>query len=118
MDDMTKKVTTHKRDSDCTVGTDGVCEGCGAVHGDPCLECGGRGYHNLPCDVAYEEERLNTGRVFAEALELGLVDGCISCAVGGGEAVPCPNEDLGCAMVGCARCHAICCIELAVRRRK
>lgn len=45
----------HNRDSDCTLephdaATEGaLCIGCGVMHGDPCIDCGGRGYHNQPC---------------------------------------------------------------------
>jgi hypothetical protein len=35
----------HTRDSDCTVGEDGMCEVCGVLHGDPCQSCGGKGFH-------------------------------------------------------------------------
>ena len=44
----------HAKDSDCTVGQDGCCEGCGVSHGAPCDACGGRGFHTADC----VEERL------------------------------------------------------------
>ncbi len=34
----------HTTDSDCTI-VDGECAICLVVHGDPCLRCGGTGYH-------------------------------------------------------------------------
>lgn len=42
--------TDHTRDEDCTV-VDDECTGCGVWHGDPCEDCGGRGYHRAPCEV-------------------------------------------------------------------
>ena len=41
---------THTRDSDCALDprTD-TCRDCGVYHGDPCPECGGRGFHALDC---------------------------------------------------------------------
>lgn len=41
----------HTKDSDCTVGVDGLCEGCGVLHGEPCKECGGRGFHGEACSL-------------------------------------------------------------------
>lgn len=38
----------HTRDSDCTV-IDDFCTACGALHGDPCHVCAGRGYHADGC---------------------------------------------------------------------
>lgn len=42
-------MATHNRDSDCTVGQDGMCLDCGVYHGAPCLGCGGRGFHAQDC---------------------------------------------------------------------
>lgn len=40
----------HNRDSECTVSVEtGCCIGCGALHGDACPACQGRGYHNAGC---------------------------------------------------------------------
>lgn len=44
-------VQDHGRDSDCTVGVDGLCEVCGVYH-DPanaCAECGGVAFHVAGC---------------------------------------------------------------------
>lgn len=40
---------SHAKDDDCQLGADRTCTGCGAAHGDPCLECGGRAYHRPGC---------------------------------------------------------------------
>lgn len=46
----------HTTDTDCAPflppddGTEEqVCTGCGVAHGDPCLDCGGRGFHLPVC---------------------------------------------------------------------
>lgn len=39
----------HKRDGDCTLDVNDVCAGCHAWHGDPCVCCNGRGYHEVTC---------------------------------------------------------------------
>ena len=49
----------HTRDDDCYVAdsidaTD-TCTICGAYHGDPCPDCGGRGYHEPECNHIDEE---------------------------------------------------------------
>jgi len=37
----------HTTDADCTLALrSDCCVICGVWHGDPCLDCGGRGYHN------------------------------------------------------------------------
>lgn len=40
----------HTKDADCTVDpkTD-LCAECGVYHGDPCIDCGGRGFHKQEC---------------------------------------------------------------------
>jgi hypothetical protein len=47
---------THTKDEDCDVDPmTGCCRTCGVLHGDPCPECGGRGFHTPGCsesDVA------------------------------------------------------------------
>jgi hypothetical protein len=54
---------THTRDADCTVDpTTGTCFACGALHGDPCPDCGGRGYHEPACTAGYRD----TGRRLAD----------------------------------------------------
>lgn len=35
----------HSRDSDCTLDATDTCTACGVYHGDPCPDCGGRGFH-------------------------------------------------------------------------
>ena len=47
-------MTSHNRDSDCTVVND-ICAVCGVAHGDPCETCGGEGFHKDSC--AESEER-------------------------------------------------------------
>lgn len=39
----------HSKDSDCTLDEHGLCIDCGVGHGDPCDECGGRGFHTDDC---------------------------------------------------------------------
>lgn len=41
----------HTSDKDCkgSIGKDDVCKVCGVSHGDPCPDCGGRGYHEKGC---------------------------------------------------------------------
>jgi hypothetical protein len=40
----------HVKDSDCTVdpGND-YCSVCGVLHGEPCSDCGGKGFHQYEC---------------------------------------------------------------------
>mgnify|MGYP001611742776 CR=1 FL=1 len=40
----------HTKDEDCTVdlGTH-LCSVCGVIHGDPCRDCSGRGFHLPEC---------------------------------------------------------------------
>lgn len=41
----------HTKDLDCTLDEHGEeCTVCGVWHGDPCLDCGGRGFHMLMID--------------------------------------------------------------------
>jgi hypothetical protein len=45
----------HAQDSDCTLDqTTGCCTGCGVQHGDPCTDCGGRGFHKEDCPHFFE----------------------------------------------------------------
>jgi hypothetical protein len=39
----------HNADEDCTLGPDDCCKVCGVYHGDPCQDCGGRGFHRSGC---------------------------------------------------------------------
>jgi hypothetical protein len=41
----------HITDADCTIGDDDCCVECGVLHGDPCPECGGKGYHVDGCQA-------------------------------------------------------------------
>lgn len=52
---MTAPAATHARDTDCAVGPDDTCTGCGVHHGDPCPTCGQRGYHLPTCWTAPRE---------------------------------------------------------------
>lgn len=52
----------HVKDSDCTLNPEtNECIECGVLHGDPCLDCGGRGFHKEGCPGMDPEG----GRVFA-----------------------------------------------------
>lgn len=39
----------HTKDEDCTLDENDTCIICGVAHGDPCPECGGRGFHRENC---------------------------------------------------------------------
>jgi hypothetical protein len=41
----------HGEDVDCTLNSEDVCVVCGVWHGDPCPECGGRGFHASDCNL-------------------------------------------------------------------
>ena len=43
------EATVHRRDSDCTVGSDGCCVRCGVSHSGTCPSCGARAYHRAGC---------------------------------------------------------------------
>jgi len=46
--------STHHHDSHCNVDAETqACTVCGVHHGDPCSECGGRGFHMLSCSGCY-----------------------------------------------------------------
>ena|GEM_PF-5171563 len=42
-------VRGHWRDEDCVLDENDVCTVCGVIHGDPCPECGARGFHREGC---------------------------------------------------------------------
>lgn len=42
-------MSNHNRDEDCAVGDDGCCAECGVMHGAPCPDCGGCGFHTQDC---------------------------------------------------------------------
>lgn len=46
---MATTVRPHTTDADCTLDRFDGCTECGAYHGDPCPQCGGRGYHAASC---------------------------------------------------------------------
>jgi hypothetical protein len=51
---------THRTDSDCTLDPiTQQCKVCGVLHGDPCLDCGGRGFHRSHC----RQLRIEAGHV-------------------------------------------------------
>lgn len=42
----------HTKDSDCSVDAQtGLCAGCGVLHGSPCVDCGGSGFHAEGCEI-------------------------------------------------------------------
>jgi hypothetical protein len=44
------EIPEHSKDSDCIVDprTD-LCTVCGVMHGEPCPDCGGKGFHTSAC---------------------------------------------------------------------
>lgn len=48
---------SHRQDGECTVGPDGLCTDCNALHDEPCQDCGGRGYHRVGCVVPDSDDR-------------------------------------------------------------
>lgn len=44
----------HTQDTDCTLDDHGLCIFCGALHGEPCVYCGGRGFHKPGCLTRHE----------------------------------------------------------------
>jgi hypothetical protein len=49
--DISNDDDPHQVDSDCTVDPDtDMCLTCGVLHGSPCPDCGGRGYHYAGCE--------------------------------------------------------------------
>ena len=53
----------HRKDSDCRLGADGTCIDCGVSHGEPCPDCGGRGFHRPQAEPA--SLKADFGRVYA-----------------------------------------------------
>ena len=49
-------MTDHNHDDDCILGPDDCCTECGVYHGDPCDECGGRGFHRDGCSEIEEPD--------------------------------------------------------------
>lgn len=46
----------HTQDSHCDVDEEtDICHGCGVHHGDPCPDCGFRGFHHPACATVNEE---------------------------------------------------------------
>jgi hypothetical protein len=58
---MSSITHNHECDGDCTLDEDGCCTECGVYHGDPCEECGGRGFHLPHCSESEEEHRCQCG---------------------------------------------------------
>jgi len=52
----------HTQDEDCTLDDTGTCICCGVYHGDPCAECGGRGYHRPGCEAMASGEQVSEGQ--------------------------------------------------------
>lgn len=44
----------HIQDADCTLDDYGVCIYCGVLHGEPCVHCGGAGFHKPGCLTRHE----------------------------------------------------------------
>ena len=66
----------HNCDDDCApfIGEDdGIhtreCSVCGVSHGDPCMECGGRGYHDPDCSEVMDPRDLEDERARAADAE-------------------------------------------------
>lgn len=68
---------THVQDSDCVIDSmTGLCLICGVDHSEPCVVCGGRGFHKalcpqmplqptLPHGASTATARARTSRLFA-----------------------------------------------------
>lgn len=48
--------SAHTCDEDCDpyLQLDGICRVCGTLHFDPCVCCGGTGFHRDSCELANE----------------------------------------------------------------
>jgi hypothetical protein len=67
-----RNMTDHTRDERCDVDPDTFeCRGCHVLHGDPCFDCGGRGFHKLTIDEETGEPiRMETcPLLYAELME-------------------------------------------------
>jgi len=50
---------THVQDSDCVIDSmTGLCLICGVDHSEPCMVCGGRGFHKPLCPLRGDHQRL------------------------------------------------------------
>lgn len=47
----TAKTMDHTSDIQCTLDANDTCVECGVIHGDPCPDCGGKGFHLSECPV-------------------------------------------------------------------
>jgi len=47
---------SHTEDADCTLDANGECTICHVLHGDPCMDCGGRGFHKRDCILMDRDE--------------------------------------------------------------
>lgn len=45
----------HTKDGDCVLDDTDCCIVCGVWHGDPCPECGGKGFHKSRCVIFLED---------------------------------------------------------------
>ncbi len=72
----------HMRNEDCTVdpGTY-CCSICDVSHGDPCAECGGRGFHRDSCGELCEATDADECRMIRERLVAGESDAIPSCPI-------------------------------------
>lgn len=47
----------HHQDADCTLDENNVCSLCNVIHGEPCLQCSGRGFHVDDCPRIDDQKR-------------------------------------------------------------
>lgn len=67
-------ITEHTTDADCAPFLDPTtlcCAACGAVHGDPCGECGGTGYHNAGRSDVHDAFAASMESLRRDSRELG-----------------------------------------------
>ena len=72
MRDENRTRELHRQDEHCTVDPEtDCCSVCGVLHGGPCPECGGRGFHRPSCTEYLNE--MEPGDRFELQLECGCV---------------------------------------------
>lgn len=53
---MTNTNREHSSDFHCTLDATDTCIVCGVYHGDPCGDCGARGYHAPYCTLTHRPD--------------------------------------------------------------